>query len=109
MSYQGLKIIKIRKRMILEVVTLDIKAKKNEEFEAALDKAQHVLAEAKGYVKHEFKKCIEQENRYVLLITWETLEDHTVGFRESALFQKWRIIIGPYFDKAPVVQHYTSL
>lgn len=95
--------------MILELATIDIKAKQGAEFEAALLQAQEVLKTAKGYVSHEFKKCIEQENRYILLITWETLEDHTVGFRESELFQRWRIIIGPYFDKAPVVVHYTAI
>ena len=95
--------------MILELATIDIKAKKNEEFEAALIQAQEVLVTAKGYVKHEFKKCLEQPNRYILLITWETLEDHTVGFRTADLFQRWRIIIGPYFDKAPVVQHFAVI
>lgn len=95
--------------MILELATIDIKAKQCAEFEAALVKAQEVLVTAKGYVSHEFKRCIEQENRYILLITWETLEDHTVGFRESDLFQRWRIIIGPYFDKAPVVQHFAAV
>jgi heme-degrading monooxygenase HmoA len=97
------------KKMILELATIEIKAKQGAGFEAALVKAQEVLITAKGYIKHEFKKCIEQPNRYILLITWETLEDHTVGFRESDLFQRWRIIIGPYFDKAPVVQHFTAL
>jgi heme-degrading monooxygenase HmoA len=95
--------------MILELATIEIKSKKNAEFEAALMQAQEVLKTSKGYVKHEFKKCIEQENKYIFLITWETLEDHTEGFRKSELFQQWRGFIGSYFDKAPVVQHFTTV
>lgn len=95
--------------MILELAIIDIKANSNAEFEANLDKAQYVIAQSKGYIGHQFKKCIEQENRYILLIQWETLEDHTIGFRESELFKEWRGLIGPYFEKAPVVQHFTDL
>ncbi|MEI6946423.1 antibiotic biosynthesis monooxygenase [Paraflavisolibacter sp. H34] len=92
--------------MILEVVTIDIREGANTDFEAALEKAQSVISQSKGYLGHEFQKCIEQENRYLLLIRWQTLEDHTVGFRESDLFVQWRGLIGPYFQNPPFVQHY---
>lgn len=92
--------------MILELVTLDIKQGSNAAFEEALDKAQSVISQSMGYVGHQFHKCIEQENRYVFLIRWQTLEDHTKGFRESDLFQQWRALIGPYFENPPFVQHY---
>lgn len=92
--------------MILELVTLDIKQGTNTAFEEALEKAQAVISQSKGYLGHQFQKCIEQENRYVLLIRWQTLEDHTKGFRESELFQQWRALIGPYFENPPFVQHY---
>jgi heme-degrading monooxygenase HmoA len=72
---------------ILELATIDIKQGANEEFEQALEKAQQVISKSKGYIGHQFHKCIEQDNRYVLLIRWETLEDHTEGFRESELFK----------------------
>jgi len=92
--------------MILELATVDIKQGTNKEFEEALEKAQFVISKSKGYVGHQFQKCIEQDNRYVLLIRWETLEDHTKGFRESELFKEWRALIGPYFQNPPFVQHY---
>lgn len=95
--------------MILELATVDIKAGTNNEFEAALEKAQHVINKSKGYISHQFQKCIEQDNRYILLIRWETLEDHTKGFRESELFKEWRALIGPYFETAPIVQHYSPI
>lgn len=92
--------------MILELATIDIKKGTNTAFEQNLQQAQFVISKSKGYIGHQFQKCLEQDNRYVLLIRWETLEDHTKGFRESELFKEWRSLIGPFFDKAPVVQHY---
>ena len=92
--------------MVLELATVDIKSGTNAEFEDALNKAQHIISRSKGYIGHQFQKCIEQDNRYVLLIRWETLEDHTKGFREPELFKEWRALIGPYFETPPAVQHY---
>jgi heme-degrading monooxygenase HmoA len=92
--------------MILELATIDIKKGTNKEFESALEKAQRVISKSKGYLSHQFHQCMEQDNRYVLLIRWESLEDHTKGFRESELFKEWRALIGPYFENPPFVQHY---
>jgi heme-degrading monooxygenase HmoA len=92
--------------MILELATIDIKKGTNAEFEQNLEKAQFVICKSKGYIGHQFQKCMEQENRYVLLIRWQTLEDHTKGFRGSELFKEWRALIGPFFESSPVVQHY---
>ncbi|QEC66849.1 antibiotic biosynthesis monooxygenase [Panacibacter ginsenosidivorans] len=92
--------------MILELATIDIKQDTNTDFETNLEKAQHVISQSKGYISHQFQKCIEQENRYILLIKWENLEAHTKGFRESELFKEWRALIGPFFESAPNVQHY---
>ncbi|MEO5889070.1 MAG: antibiotic biosynthesis monooxygenase [Ferruginibacter sp.] len=92
--------------MILELATVDIQQGTNADFEQALEKAQSVISTSKGYLGHQFQKCIEKDNRYVFLIRWETLEDHTVGFRESDLFKAWRALIGPFFETPPQVQHY---
>jgi heme-degrading monooxygenase HmoA len=92
--------------MTLELARIDIKEGTNQEFEAALEIAKGVISLSKGFISIEVKKCIEQGNRYILLIHWETLEDHTVGFRESELFVQWRALIGPFFLEAPLVQHY---
>ncbi len=100
--------------MILELATIDIKQGSNAEFEINLEKAQAILSQAEGYIGHEFQKCIENENRYILLIKWATLEDHigdaanggTEGFRGSELFKEWRGLIGQFFEKPPVVEHF---
>jgi len=92
--------------MILEAATIDIIPGTNKAFEDNLAKAQFVISRSGGYIGHQFQKCIEQDNRYLLLIRWQTLEDHTKGFRESDLFKEWRALIGPFFETTPHVQHY---
>ncbi|GAA4467092.1 antibiotic biosynthesis monooxygenase [Nibrella saemangeumensis] len=92
--------------MVLELATIDIKPQTNQEFLQALEQAKEVISRSKGFIRIEVKTCIEQPDRYVLLIYWETLEDHTVGFRESDLFKEWRALIGPFFATPPFVQHY---
>jgi heme-degrading monooxygenase HmoA len=95
--------------MITELATIDIKIGTNADFEANLEKAKLVISQSKGFVSIDVKHCIEQPNRYVLLIHWQTLEDHTVGFRESDLFKEWRALIGPFFENPPLVQHFNSI
>lgn len=92
--------------MVIELATIDIKPNTGPDFEQALEQAKKVIAQSKGFIRIEVKNCIEQPDRYVLLIYWETLEDHTVSFRESDLFKEWRALIGPFFEKPPFVQHY---
>lgn len=92
--------------MVLEIATIDIKPGTNADFERHLELAQSVISRSPGYLGHQFQHCMEQSNRYVLLIRWETLEAHTVGFRTSDLFTEWRGLIGPYFESPPAVQHF---
>jgi len=93
--------------MILEIADIRIQAGKQAAFEQAITQGiQTVIGTAKGYVSHSVHHCIESPQRYVLQITWDTLEDHTVGFRGSDLFTQWRAIIGPFFDEPPNVEHF---
>ena len=99
--------------MILEVAILDIKSdvKKDmcDEFEAAFQQASKIIAAIPGYLSHELQKCIEVPNRYILLVRWETLEAHTVGFRESPEYQEWKRLLHHFYDPFPVVEHYYSI
>jgi heme-degrading monooxygenase HmoA len=95
--------------MVLELATIDIKAYSNAEFEANIEKAKLVIAQSKGFLSIEVQHCIEQNNRYILLIKWETIDDHTIGFRASELFKDWRALIGPFFENPPLVQHYNCI
>lgn len=96
--------------MILELVDIRIQPGKQAEFDSAVQNGlQQVIAKAKGYKRHIINKCIETPERYVVMIYWETLENHTVDFRESPAFQEWRGIVGPFFAAPPAVEHFTLL
>ena len=96
--------------MILELVDIRIQPGKQAEFDAALQRGlEQVIAKAKGYKGHVINKCIEKPERYVVQIYWETLENHTVDFRESPAFQDWRAIVGPFFAGPPAVEHFNQL
>lgn len=92
--------------MILEVAVLDIGKGTCGEFEAAMRQAAPLIAAAPGYISHEVRRCHEKANRYILLVKWETLEAHTVGFRQSPQYSKWRALLHHFYEPFPVVEHY---
>ena len=95
--------------MILEVAILNVKSGMSDEFEIAFKQAAKIISSIPGYISHELQKCIEVQNRYILLVRWETLEAHTVGFRKSAEYQEWKRLLHHFYDPFPVVEHYYSI
>lgn len=95
--------------MILEAVILPVIAGKEAEFEAAFQQASPIIASMKGYISHELHRCIESQGRYLLLVRWETLEDHTVGFRQSAEYQEWKRLLHHFYDPFPQVEHFEQI
>jgi heme-degrading monooxygenase HmoA len=92
--------------MILEVAVLDIKPGLSAEFEASFQVAKKIITVMPGYISHELQQCLEKEDRYILLVRWQKLEDHTIGFRESTQYQEWRALLHHFYDPFPVVEHY---
>lgn len=95
--------------MILEVAILDVIPDKIEEFEKNFIEAQKIISSMKGYNNHQLQKCIEMQNRYILLVEWQTLEDHTEGFRKSEEYKKWKHLLHHFYDPFPIVEHYTLI
>lgn len=91
---------------VLEVAILDVKPEMQSDFEMAFEHAQEIIAGMPGYMSHELQNCIEQANRYILLVNWQTLEAHTQGFRGSAEYQKWRELLHHFYEPLPIVEHY---
>lgn len=93
--------------MILEVADIRIQPGQQAAFEEAIQRGlTTVIARARGMRGFEVHKGIESPERYVLQILWDTMEDHTVGFREGPLFAEWRAIVGPFFAAPPEVEHF---
>jgi len=92
--------------MILEVAILHIVKGLAEEFETAFKKAELLISSSKGYISHELKTCIEEDNKYILLVNWETIEAHEIGFRTSKVYQEWKVLLHHFYQPFPTVQHY---
>ncbi|WP_100610814.1 antibiotic biosynthesis monooxygenase family protein [Confluentibacter lentus] len=95
--------------MILEVAILNVKKGQEKQFELDFAKAGQYISSIKGYVNHSLKKCIEQDNQYILLANWEKLEDHTIGFRQSSQYLGWKNLLHHYYDPFPLVEHYETI
>ena len=93
--------------MILELADIRITPGGNADFDAAIERGvETIISKAKGFLGYQVQRGIESPDRYVLLIRWETLEHHTVDFRESVAFAQWRAIVGPFFAGPPQVEHF---
>jgi heme-degrading monooxygenase HmoA len=95
--------------MILEAVFLPVIPGKQAEFEAAFRQASPIIAAMHGYQGHELQRCLEAPGKYLLLVRWETLEDHTVGFRQSPEYQEWKRLLHHFYDPFPTVEHFEAV
>ena len=96
--------------MILEIADIRIQKGRQAEFEAAIRHGiETVISKSQGFLNARVEHGIESPERYVLMIEWATLEDHTVHFRGGELFTQWRAIVGPFFDGPPNVEHFNKL
>ncbi len=94
--------------MILEVAILNIIPGLEDAFEAAFKQASTIISTMPGYGSHQIRRCLERRNRYILLVEWATLEDHTVGFRESSGYQQWKQLLHHFYAPFPEVEHYEN-
>jgi len=92
--------------MILESAMLYIDSQKEQAFEDDFKKASIIISSMKGYLSHELQRCMEVKGKYLLLVRWETLEDHTIGFRSSEEYNDWKTILHHYYEPFPIVEHY---
>lgn len=92
--------------MILESAVLNVRPRREAEFEVAMRKARPLIAATSGFLGMNLHRCIEAPNRYLLLISWRALEDHTVGFRQSETYGQWRDLLHHFYDPFPNVEHY---
>lgn len=95
--------------MILEVAALTVRPGSEPAFEAAFRQASAIISSMPGFVSHQLQRCIEVPNRYMLLVHWQSLEAHTIGFRQSPQYQDWKRLLHHFYDPSPVVEHYESV
>ena len=95
--------------MITEIALLTIRKGQSTAFEEAFIKAQPIIEASKGYIQHELQQCIELDDKYLLTVRWNSLEDHTVGFRQCEGYKEWKKLLHHFYDPFPVVEHYKRI
>lgn len=95
--------------MILEAVILQVKNGFENDFEEAFNKASRIIESMDGYLSHELHRCIEAKGKYLLLVKWQSLEAHTIGFRNSPQYQEWKKLLHHFYDPFPEVEHFEQV
>ena len=92
--------------MILEVAILNVRSGMTEEFSAAFSKAEPLISSQKGYIDHQLLKCVEKDHQFLLLVNWENVEAHEIGFRQSPEYRDWKKLLHHFYEPFPEVEHY---
>jgi heme-degrading monooxygenase HmoA len=95
--------------VILEHAILPVKTGREADFEAALAEAVPIISSMPGFVDLRVSRSMETPNEYLLLVHWESLEAHTVGFRGSVEYERWRELLHHFYEPFPVVEHFTEV
>jgi len=95
--------------MILEHALLDVVPCQESAFEDAFAQAKTIIASMPGFRSLRLSRCIEEQSRYLLLVEWGRLEDHTEGFRGSTEYERWRALLHHFYEPFPTVAHYESV
>lgn len=94
---------------VLEVARLDVRPGQESAFESAFATATAIISASPGFLGLELRRCVEHASRYVLLVRWATLDDHTVGFRQGPRYAEWRALLHHFYDPFPEVEHYVTV
>lgn len=95
--------------MVREHAILDVCPGQEEDFEQAFAEAKDIISSVAGFRSLALDRCIELPSRYLLLVEWDHLEDHTEGFRGSPEYERWRQLLHHFYDPFPHVEHYATV
>ncbi|GGQ48390.1 antibiotic biosynthesis monooxygenase family protein [Couchioplanes azureus] len=95
--------------MILEHALLPVRPGQEAAFEAAFRQARSIIAGMPGFARLTLSRCVERPGTYLLLVEWDSLEAHTIGFRGSAQYQRWRELLHHFYEPFPTVEHYEQV
>lgn len=94
---------------VTEKAVLHVRAGLEEEFEAAFDKAQWIVLSMPGCREVTLSRGVEHQGQYLLLIRWDSVEDHEVGFRQSPEYLEWKALLHHFYEPFPTVEHYVEV
>ena len=95
--------------MVVEKAELSIIDGKTTDFERDFARASKIISSRKGYISHELLKSTEIKGRYLLIVRWETQEDHQEGFRKSKEYTEWKSLLHHYYHPFPEIEYFTRI
>lgn len=95
--------------MVLEIAILNVTEGRQKEFEDAFKEAQKIIRTMPGYISHQLKKSIDLSNRYLLMVKWNSIEDHQKGFRKSPEYQMWKKLLHHFYNPVPKVEYFDDV
>ncbi|MDG0825914.1 antibiotic biosynthesis monooxygenase [Staphylococcus equorum] len=95
--------------MLLEGAMIQVKKGLENDFEQSFKEASKIIRSMDGYISHTLNRCFEEKGKYLLLVNWETLENHTIGFRKSPEYENWKDLLHHYYDPFPIVEHFQKI
>jgi len=75
-------------------------------FEAAYQTATSSLKASANCLSYELSRCVEEQDRYILRIVWDSMDGHLTGFRRGPEFASFLAAIKPYINQIEEMQHY---
>lgn len=94
---------------VLEQALLPVTPGREDEFEAAFDKARLIIAGMPGFRELSLSRGVESPSTYLLLVRWDTIEDHEIGFRGSPEYQEWRALLHHFYAEVSAVEHFVEV
>ena len=91
--------------MVEEIFMLEVKPGTERSFENTFNESTNIMRQAEGFLGAELRGCIEQENKYLVTVSWN-VEAHVDGFKNSAAFQEMKALLSPFYLNLPQVEHY---
>jgi heme-degrading monooxygenase HmoA len=92
--------------MITEHAVLEVIPGQEDAFLDTMERAKSIIGTSPGFVSLRVERCLERPSCFLLLVQWETLADHTEGFRSSPAYEEWRSLLHHFYDPFPVVEHF---
>src|SRR6476659_53836 len=93
--------------MVVEYIRYTIPADRAAAFEDAYARAGAILTADDHCLGHEIARGVENPERYVVRIEWDSVEGHEQGFRKSAAFGEFFALVKPFFEAIEEMTHYS--
>jgi len=92
--------------VIVEYIRYKIDPSRNGEFEDAYRNAGVFLDGSPHCERWEVARCVDEPDKQIVRIEWDSVEGHLQGFRRSPEFRPFLEATGPFYNDIEEMTHY---